>query len=464
MKIHFHGAAQQVTGSKHIVETKGFNILLDCGLHQGRRQEAYGLNKTLPFDPKMIDAAILSHAHADHCGLLPMLVKQGYAKKIYATPATIDIARLIMIDSAKIQSEDFERMSRYKRLGVDPLPPLYSMEDVEAACALFVPLEYGVWQPLTADCRFKFSDAGHILGSAVTLIESKEDGVTKRLVFSGDLGNTHVPILPEPEAIVEAPINALISECTYGDRIHKSVAEANDFLIKLITDAAANKSKIVMPAFALGRTQEVVYILHKLFNEKKIPAIPVAIDSPLGNSVTDVFKKYTDSFDEETARDFPNHESPFMFKNMKQVSSVDDSRALETAKGPIIIIASSGMCEGGRVLHHLEDVVGDANAIIVLTGYQAEHTLGRKLLEGENPVRIYGTMHEVKARIVTLNEFSAHADQDGLKRFVAGLKGLEKVFLVHCEEQQAANFKTALQAAQPELAITVPAPSQTWEV
>ncbi len=464
MKIHFHGAAQDVTGSKHIIETNGFNILLDCGLHQGRRQEAYELNKHLPFDPAAIDAAILSHAHADHCGLLPMLVKQGYRKKIYATPATIDIARLIMTDSAKIQSEDFERMNRYKRPGVEPLPPLYSMEDVEAACELFVPLEYGVWQSLTEECRFKFSDAGHILGSAVTLIESNEDGAVKRLVFTGDLGNTHVPILPEPELIPEAPINAIISECTYGDRVHKSVSEANSFLIKLITDAVANKTKIVMPAFALGRTQEVVYILHKLFNEKKIPAIPVAIDSPLGNSVTDVFKQYTDSFDEETARDFPNHESPFMFKNMKQVSSVDDSRALETARGPIIIIASSGMCEGGRVLHHLEDVVGDGNAVIVLTGYQAEHTLGRKLLEGESPVRIYGKLHDVKARVVTLNEFSAHADQDGLKRFIGSLKGLEKVFLVHSEAKQAATFKTVLHTAQPELEITVPAPGQSWEV
>jgi metallo-beta-lactamase family protein len=463
MKINFFGAAQNVTGSKHLVEAGGLRILLDCGLHQGRRREAYELNKTMPFAAASIDAVILSHAHADHCGLLPMLVKQGYKQKIYATQATIDIARLIMLDSAKIQLEDFERLSRYDNPGNEPLPPLYSIEDVEETCQHFAALDYGVWQDLNDECRFKFYDAGHILGSAATVLEEKITQGTKRLLFTGDLGNTHVPILPEP-APIEEPIDAIISECTYGDRFHKSVDEANDFLIKLINDAVKYKTKIIMPAFALGRTQEVIYILHKLFDQKKIPAIPVAIDSPLGNSVTDVFKKYTDSFDEETAKDFPNHESPFMFKNMKQVTSVDDSRALERARGPIIIIASSGMCEGGRILHHLEDSVGDPSAVIVLTGYQAEYTLGRKLLEGVSPVRIYNKLHQVKARVVTLNEFSAHADQKGLKRYIEALKGLKQVFLVHGEERQAAIFKTALAADRPDLLITVPAPKQSWEV
>jgi metallo-beta-lactamase family protein len=277
------------------------------------------------------------------------------------------------------------------------------------------------------------------------------------------LGNTHVPILPEPQMIAE-PIDAIISECTYGDRKHRNVEEANDLLIKLITDAVAHKTKIIMPAFALGRTQEVVYILHKLFNEKKIPGIPIVIDSPLGNNVTDVFKKYTDSFDEETARDFPGHESPFMFKNMKQVVSVDESRSLEKMAGPIIIIASSGMCEGGRILHHLEDNVGNPSSTIVLTGYQAEYTLGRKLLEHVSPVRIYNRWHDVKAKVITLNEFSAHADQDGLLSYIGSLKGLHKVFLVHSESGQAGVFKTELAKAQPKLEITVPAVGQSWEL
>ena len=463
MKVTFHGAAQNVTGSKHLVETNGLKILLDCGLHQGRRREAYELNKSFAFNPNSIDAVILSHAHADHCGLLPMLVKLGFNKSIYATSATIDIARLIMLDSAKVQLEDFTRLQKYAKPGDELFPPLYSVDDVEAACELFVPAEYGEWHALGMDCRFKFYDAGHILGSAVTVLESNESGETKRLAFTGDLGNTHVPILPEPQ-MIEEPIDAIISECTYGDRKHRNVEEANELLIKLITDAVANKTKIIMPAFALGRTQEVVYILHKLFNEKKIPGIPIAIDSPLGNNVTNVFKKYTDSFDEETSRDFPNHESPFMFKNMKQVVSVDESRVLEKTPGPIIIIASSGMCEGGRILHHLEDNVGNPTSTIVLTGYQAEYTLGRKLLEHVSPVRIYNRWHDVKAKVLTLNEFSAHADQDGLLAYIGSLKSLQKVFLVHSESGQAAVFKTVLAKALPKLEITVPAVGQSWEL
>ncbi len=466
MKITFHGAAKNVTGSKHIVETAGLRILLDCGLHQGRRREAYEMNKTLPFDVTSIDAVILSHAHADHCGLLPMLIKNGYLGRIYATPATIDIARLIMLDSAKLQLEDYLRVQQYAR-PEELMAPLYSVDDVEETCAHFFPVKYasagGDWEALNDECRFKFYDAGHILGSAVTLIEAKEGTETKRLVFTGDLGNTHVPILPEPEHVVE-PADVIISECTYGDRKHKTVHEANEFLIDLISDAVKNNKRIIMPAFALGRTQEVVYILHKLYNEKKIPAIPIAIDSPLGNNVTNVFKKYTDSFDEETARDFPNHESPFMFRNMKQVSSVEDSRALERAKGPIIIIASSGMCEGGRVLHHLEDSIGDPNAVIVLTGYQAEYTLGRKLQEGVSPVRIYDRMHDVKAKVVMMHEFSAHADQDGLFDYISKLKGLNQVCLVHSEEGQAKAFEQVLHEKSPQLKVLIPEPQESIEI
>ncbi len=466
MKVTFFGAAQNVTGSKHLLETNGLRILLDCGLHQGRRREAYELNKTLPFDAKSIDVVILSHAHADHCGLLPMLIKNGYSGKIYATPATIDIARLIMLDSAKVQIEDYQRVQQYAAPG-EAMPPLYSIEDVENTCEHFVAHEYASdgadWQKLNDNCRFKFYDAGHILGSAVTVIESVENNETKRLAFTGDLGNTQVPILPEPEKIQES-IKAIISECTYGDRKHKSVTEADEFLINLINDAEKNKKRIIMPAFALGRTQEVIYILHKLYNEKKIPAIPIVIDSPLGNNVTDVFKKYTDLFDAETTRDFPNHESPFIFKNMKQVSSVEDSRALEKAPGPIIIIASSGMCEGGRVLHHLEDSIGDSNAVIVLTGFQAEYTLGRKLQEGVSPVPIYGRLHDVKAKVVMMHEFSAHADQDGLYSYISQLKDLEKVFLVHSEEAQAKAFKAVLNQRLTKLQVIIPTPGEIEEI
>ena len=466
MDITFFGAAQNVTGSKHVIETNDLRILLDCGMHQGRRQEAYALNKQFPFDPKTIDAVILSHAHADHCGLLPMLVKQGYDKKIYATPATIDISRLIMLDSAHLQLDDFSRLQRfYQGKPEAPMPPLYSAEDVEIACEHFEAMDDShEWHSLHENVRFKFYNAGHILGSVVTVIESIEDGKTKRLVFTGDLGNTNVPLLPEPE-IIEEPAQAIISECTYGDRIHKSVEEADQFLIDLINEAVAHKKRIIIPAFALGRTQEIIYILHKLYNEKKIPAIPIAIDSPLGNSITDVFKKYREEFDTQTSIDFPqDSESPFAFKNMRQVVTVDDSRALEKAQGPIIIIASSGMCEGGRVLHHLEDSISDPNAVIVLAGFQAEHTLGRKIQDGISPVRIYNRMHDVKARIVMLHEFSAHADQVGLTKYISSIKDLKEVFLVHAELNQAEVFEKVLQAHLPNLKIFVPKPGESFSI
>lgn len=466
MKITFFGAAQSVTGSKHVVETNDFKVLLDCGLHQGRRREAYDLNKTLPFDPVSLNSVILSHAHADHCGTLPLLIKNGYQGKINATPATIDISHLIMMDSARIQKGDYEHLLTEGTPESELLPPLYTVEDVEKSVEHFFSVDYfrqtKKWYDLNSKTRFKFYDAGHILGSAVTVIESDEAGEKKRLLFTGDVGNGGVPILQDPEAIAEN-IDAIIIECTYGNRIHRPIAEVDSLLTEVITDAVTNKRKIIVPAFALGRTQELIYILHRLHNEGKIPAFPIYIDSPLSNNITEVYKAHQDDFNEQAQTEFiKNNESPFAFENLKYVTTKEESKALNTMAGPFMVIASSGMAEGGRILHHLEHTVWDQNAIIILTGYQAENTLGRKIQEEHDHVPIFGKSHELKAKVLTIHEFSAHADQKGLYEYIEKLAGLKKVFLVHGEIEAATVLKQILNEKLPHLEITIPKPGEQY--
>jgi metallo-beta-lactamase family protein len=468
MKITFFGAAQGVTGSKHLIESGDYRILLDCGLYQGKRREAYELNKTLPFAAKTIDAVILSHAHADHCGLLPMLVKNGYKNNIFATPTTVDIARLIMLDSAKIQASDYLHLQQQGLSEKDLLPPLYNTDDVENTCKHFKATSYARdkagWVKLNDFCQFKFYDAGHILGSAVTVLQCQENGQTKTLAFTGDLGNHHVPILRDAESIDE-PVETLITECTYGNKNHRPVTEVDDFLIKVIHDSVQYKRRLIVPAFALGRTQELIYVLHRLHDSGKIPAIPIYIDSPLGNEITETFDKHYEDFNQEAYKDFiSQHESPFAFKNLNYISTPEESKKLNNLHGPCMIIASSGMAEGGRILHHLEHSVGDPNAIIIITGYQAEYTLGRKLVEGVSPVRIYDRWYDVKARIMTINEFSAHADQQGLLDYISAIKQLEDVFIVHGEVEQATTFKEVLQAKLPNLKIIIPEIKQSFEI
>lgn len=468
MNISFFGAARAVTGSKHILEHEGTRVLLDCGLHQGRRREAYEFNKKLPFNPSDLTAVILSHAHADHCAALPLLVKEGYRGKIYATPATADIAHLIMLDSAKIQRNDYEHLLDQGIPATEVLPPLYTIEDVEKTVELFSTVEYvrhqDQWTEISDTVRFKFYDAGHILGSAVTLLECRTDSETKRLLFTGDLGNGGVPILHDPASIPEK-VESVVIECTYGNRLHRSRTEVDKVLTALIAEAVEGKKKIIVPAFALGRTQELIYILHRLYKEKKIPSLPIYIDSPLSNRITEVFSHYLDDFDEDAHRDFIDHqESPFAFKNLHYVTTQEESKSLNHAPGPMMIIASSGMAEGGRILHHLEHTVWKENAIIMLVGYQAEHTLGRKIFSGQAQVPIFGKEHELKAKVVTLNEFSAHADQAGLLRYLEKINGLRQVFLVHGEEDALTTFKEIGEKKLPDVMFTIPAPADHFSL
>jgi metallo-beta-lactamase family protein len=469
MKITFEGAAENVTGSKHLIEAGGYRLLLDCGLYQGRRQESEQMNRVLPFDAASIDAVILSHAHADHCGALPVLVKNGFAGKIYSTDATAEIARLIMMDSAKIQEEDAAYLNRHRIPGAIGASPLYSEDDVSRACERFVSVKYfrdsGAWTALTPQIRFKLYDAGHILGSAVVVVQVTEGGATKTVAFTGDLGNVNVPLMRPPEPIADDPVDALLMECTYGDRNHRPFADAGVELAGIIKTAVQNKSKIIVPAFSLGRTQELIYALHKLHDQKMIPALPIYIDSPLSVDILDVFNRHTEYFDKETWSDFGvKGEEPFIFDDLIYVRTIGESKALNVKSGPFMVISASGMAEGGRIRHHLLNGVSDPNNFVLITGYQAAHTLGRKLQEGVSPVNILGEARDVRAKVITLHEFSAHADQAGLLDYLSKTNGLKHLYLVHTEAPQDQIFEALARKKYPGLDVEIPALGMTVEI
>ncbi len=468
LRITFHGAAGGVTGSKHLVEFGGKRILLDCGMHQGRRREAYELNKTFPFEAKSIDAVILSHAHADHSGLLPMLVRQGFAGPIFCTPATAEITRYILEDSARIQEADFVYLQEHVSENEPVLPPLYSFEDVQSCLPYFQTVPYArvqnVWTEIAPGLRFKFYDAGHILGSAVTILECGDGGSAERLVFTGDLGRQQAPILRAPELVREV-VGTLILEGTYGDRLHRPLREAEQELINVALDAIEHNRKVIVPAFALGRTQEIIYLLHLLTDRGLIPRLPIYIDSPLAINLTELLDKYSADFDDQARRDFLGRgDQPMIFSNLQYIRSTRDSKALNAKPGPFLVIAASGMAEGGRVVHHLKNAIEDPNNLILFTGYQAEHTLGRKLLEGVSPVRVLEKQCRVRAKIRILDELSAHADRDELIRYAGSVQGLKRVFLVHAEDRQAAGLAAALKKGLPDLRVTVPRPGESFSI
>jgi len=468
MKITFFGAARNVTGSKHLIQTQGFNLLLDCGMYQGRRDQSNQSNRTLPFSSKDINAVILSHGHVDHSGLLPVLVKEGFMGRIYCTGPTAEITKYLLEDSASIQEKDCDYFNSHLREGESPISPIYTSNEAERTFAYFEPVSYfnrsSEWTELNKNIRFKFYDAGHILGSAITFLEIKEGGETKTLVFTGDLGRENLPILRSPEA-VEEKAQTMIMECTYGARVHRPIGEVAESLKEAVHFAIRKKSKIIVPAFALGRAQELIYIIHKLIDEKCIPEIPIYFDSPLSQNLTAIFARSAKYFDEEFWEDFGNRrESPFSFENLHYVSSLEESKAINRKQGPLMIIAASGMAEGGRILHHLKNSIGDPNSMVLITGFQAENTLGRKILEGVSPVRIFGWNYDVRAKVAVLNELSAHADQKDLLSRVEETNGLERLFLVHAEISQAMAFKDLAGSSFPGLPIEIPELGQTFEV
>lgn len=449
----------------HLLEIRGKNYLLDCGLFQGRRSEAHDRNKNFPFNPASISAVVLSHAHADHAANLPNLVRQGFRGPIYATPATRDLCNVMLFDSAYIQERDIEFVNRRRmKRGELPFKPLYSAGDVIQTMSQFVSVDYRRPFDVGEGVYASFADAGHILGSAVVRLELEEMNKKIRLGFTGDLGRRNTPILKDPEPM--EPVDLLISESTYGGRIHEPIVGAKDRLLDVILKTANRHGKVIVPAFSLGRTQELLYILFELFEEHRLPPIPIYVDSPLAVNATEVFRLHPECFDEETMRYLHLHEDPFGFGKVRYVRSIEDSKRINQTREACIVISASGMCEAGRVLHHLANAVEDSRNTILVVGFQAEHTLGRKLVERQPEVNILGDVFKLKAEIAVLNALSAHAGQDELALYAAQLNNasqLKNIFLVHGELVQQQSLAEVLKS-QGMQHINIPARSDTFEM
>ncbi len=438
-RITFWGAAGQVTGSMHVLEAAGARFCLDAGLFQGRRSETHQLNSTLPIDARKVDAVILSHAHIDHSGRLPLLVRHGFHGPVYATPATRDLCAVMLPDSAHIQEKDAEYLTRR---GKEVADPLYNMADALAVQKLIVGVPYR--RPIHArkNMMFEFLEAGHILGSASIDIRITEPR-THRLVFSGDIGRSNLPIIRDPNPPT-GPVDTLIIESTYGNRSHESLAQAEEHLAEVVNRVAARGGKVLIPAFAVGRTQELVYALHQLWRQKKVPRIPVYVDSPMAVNATEVFRLHPEVFDQrEWLVNASDH--PFDFPLVDYVRDVEESKRLNGLSGPAVIIAASGMVEAGRILHHIKNHGGDHRNCILFVGFQAEHTLGRRILEGARQARIYGDEYELRAEVDILEGYSAHADRHELVKWVQRMGGpIRRAFVVHGEPEAAEAMATLL--------------------
>ena len=439
MEITFHGAAQTVTGSQHLVQVNGAKFLLDCGLFQGSRQETYYRNQHFVYDPRSVQTLVLSHAHTDHAGNIPNLVKKGFAGPVLATQASRDLSNFMILDSARIQENDAEFVNKKRaKRGEPPIEPLYDSADAEAALKYFISVPYNTPFEVAPGVTAEYFDAGHILGSAITVFNVEEKGRKIRLAFSGDLGRKQTPILRDPTSISD--IDYLIMESTYGDRLHKSRDEAQDQLRRIVEEAVNRGGKIIIPSFAVGRAQELVFSLHFMMESGALPRFPVYVDSPLAVNISKVFRAH-DELHDQAAQDFADdipHHDVFDFPELTYVGSVDESKALNDKPGPMVIISASGMCETGRILHHLRNNIGNPRTTVLIVSWQAPNTLGRRLVEKERRVKIFGEAYNVKAKVEVINGYSAHADQAGLLEWALALKGrLKKVFLVHGEPEPA---------------------------
>jgi metallo-beta-lactamase family protein len=439
MKITFHGAAHTVTGSQHLLTVNGSTLLLECGLYQGHRQDFYTRNQHFPFDPRRVDAVILSHAHIDHSGNLPNLVKSGYYGPIYATPATAQLADVMLQDSGHIQEADaeFVNKKRFQR-GEPPIEPLYTQEDARRVKQSFHKQDYDqAFEPVPG-VTARLVDAGHILGSAAVVLDIEEKGRKQRLWFSGDIGRRKLPLLRDP--ILPGQADILLMECTYGDKPHRDPASAYDELRQVVVRTAQRGGKVIIPAFAVGRTQELVYDLNQMMVHSEIPSIPVYVDSPLAVNASEVFSAHPECFDEET-REFvrqEKHRTALGFDRLTYVRSVDESKALNGRTDPMVIISASGMAETGRILHHLRNNIEDRRNTVLIVSWQAPNTLGRRLADREPRVKIYGEEFNVRAEVATIGGFSAHAGQDMLVEYAQATQAsVQKIFLVHGEQKPA---------------------------
>jgi metallo-beta-lactamase family protein len=459
MRVTFWGAARTVTGSKHLLTGRHGSLLLDCGLFQGRRAESEARNRALPFRADSIDSLVLSHAHIDHSGAIPRLFRSGFEGPVHATDTTVDLCRAMLLDAAHIQQKDAEFLNRHRRGGHAPYEPLYTTADVETALEHFVRQRYREpFEPLPG-VTARFHDAGHIAGSASVELRWRENGRDGSLVFSGDLGRAGRPILRDPAPLPKA--DHLIVEGTYGGKRHPDEVSLRDALERVVREAMERSGRIIIPAFAVGRTQEIVYALDRLFRAGRLPEIPIYIDSPLAADVQEIVRSHPEVYDDETQAALRLGGDPFGMRRVTLVREAADSMRLNDKPGTFITIAASGMCEGGRVLHHLKHTIEDPRHTVVIVGYQAEGTLGRRLVEGAEEVRIFGEPHPRRAKVEVLNGFSAHADHDGLVRQVESCGARRGLAIVHADLERAEALRAGLGGGSPS---RIPAEGESWEL
>ncbi len=438
------GATRSVTGSKHLIVTgSGSKVLLDCGLFQGRRKESRQKNQNFPFAPSSLDAVVLGHAHIDHSGNLPNLVKHGYEGTIYATEPTDALCHYMLVDSGYLQERDAEFVNKkHKKRGLPPVEPIYTIADAVEAIRLIRPYGLYRWFQVADDVEIQYVEAGHILGAALTIVKVRENGRELRIAYLVDLGRKNLPLLRDPFQV--EGVDYAIIESTYGNRYHEPVEQAKEDLAATINRTYERGGKIIIPSFAVERTQELIYFIHELAVEGRIPRVPIFIDSPLAVNITQVFRRYLDWFDKET-QDFLRREGdPFQFVQLEYVRSVERSKELNDLKEPAIIISASGMAEAGRILHHLANNIENPRNTVMIVGFMAQNTLGRKLADGWEEVPILGDRYKVRAEVVVSHAFSAHADRGELLEYARGLGAVKKVFVVHGEEEQALALADAL--------------------
>jgi len=447
MKIAFHGAARTVTGSKHLVTLKnGKKILLECGMFQGMGKETDSLNRDFGFNPAEVDVMVLSHAHIDHCGLIPKLVKDGFSGKIFCTPATRELAKILLEDSGDIQESDV-KYSNKKRLaeGQPFLQPLYTVEDAKNSFGSFIEVKYGDWQQIIEDVEVLFTDAGHIIGSACVHLKIKENGIVRQLTFSGDVGRYRDVILKSPDIFPQADF--ILLESTYGNSLHDDVVTTPDHLLEWINKTCLQKKgKLIMPAFSVGRTQEILFALNQLEIENRLPKLDYFLDSPLSLEATELVKRYPEYFNRYIQRILKTDADPFSFTGLKYIKTVEQSKMLNFRNEPCVIISASGMADAGRVKHHISNNIENSRNTILLTGYCEPRSLGGRLMDGAKEVSIFGVHHEVHAEVGAIRSMSAHGDYEDLYQWLACQepRQVQKLFLIHGEYDVQQAFKDRL--------------------
>jgi metallo-beta-lactamase family protein len=465
MEIQFLGAAREVTGSQHLLIVNGKKIMIDCGMFQGKRKEAFEKNRNFIIEPSEIDILLLTHAHIDHSGNIPTLVSKGFTGHIYTTSATLDLCQIMLRDSAYIQTRDVMWVNKKRARDHKVLfEPLYTEEDVEQAMSQFIGVQYNRIIEIAPGVKVTFRDAGHILGSASILVEINENGKEIRLGFTGDIGRQNTPILRDPDILRD--LDAIVMETTYGNRTHSPANEVEAEVSEIINKVILRGGKIIIPAFAVGRTQALVYMLHKLWEQKRIPSFPIYVDSPLAVKATEVFRLHPECFDRETNRLFLHDKNdPFGFGKLRYIKDVEESKKLNTAPGPFMIISASGMAEAGRILHHMRNNIHDPKNLLLFVGYAAEHTLARKIMDGAKEVNILGESFTVNCEVRTMDYFSGPADKYELLSYLkfSPPEQLKNVFLVHGEPEEALPFREELVRSGYH-SVQYPLPGQKLEI